>query len=336
MNGKVAIFISDVHLGRGDVLEDFNIDNENAFTQFLASQSETYQNDDVDLVVLGDLLDIWQTVSDQDKVAPHSTDIDVNVTAPVETSKVNQIIHAHPGFFKALTGFLAKDSNRRRIILITGNHDHSLVHPDVQKSIRQAVTGGSSGLDGRVHFAQYYDEPELRVYSEHGNQYDANNEYEDFTKFGDECPGYFFVRLFWNRLEPQEPDLDNWQSYFQSIIKRNLWHLIRPAYKLFSQYQKDSRPFERIDLPGIPFFELETGTGPSPHPISGKSLPGSPDILFSDRGDPERIFSTNAATENQLRMLYHDPGKAEFKTAIDDILREKYRGTASRRPGTIG
>ena len=209
-------------------------------------------------------------------------------------------------------------------MLITGNHDHSLVHPDVQQSIRQAVTGGNAGLDRSIYFAHYYDEPELRVYAEHGNQYDSNNDYDSFTKFGDECPGYFFVRLFWNRLEPQEPDLDNWQGYFQLFLKRKLWNLIRPAYELFSQYRTDPRHFERIDVPGIPFFNA--GEGFSPNPISGKALPGSPDILFSNRGDPERMFSTDVATENQLRILYHDSGNAEFKKAIDDILNKKYKG----------
>ena len=242
-------------MGSGDVLEDFNIDNENAFDRFLARQSETYQNDDVDLVLLGDLVDIWQTASDKDKEASQSTDIDVNVTGPMETSKVEQIIHAHSGFFNALRGFVAKNSNRRRIKLVTGNHDHSLVHPDVQRSIRQAVTGGSSGLDGCISFVLYYDEPELRVYAEHGNQYDANNDYDNFDKFGDECPGYFFVRLFWNRLETHAPDLDNWKSwFFQFIVKKKRWDLIRPAYKFFRQYQTDPRPFERIDVPGIPLI----------------------------------------------------------------------------------
>ncbi len=327
---KVAIFVSDLHLGRGDNLEDFSLDNENALVQFLNHQSQKYQDEYIDLVILGDFIDVWQVASDQDKNAAQSINIDIKIDENLEQQKVKQIIGAHPGTFSALRQFIHETPSKRRLFFVTGNHDHSLVHSGVRKPINDAIANGDMELDGCIHFVNYYDEPELRTYAEHGNQYDVNNDYDDFAKYGAESPGYFFVRLFWNRLEPKAPDLDNWTNCFQAIMERKLWSLVLPAFRLFRQYRTDPRPFERIDVPGIPFFGA--GEQPVAAPVTGKPLPGSPNILFSDRGDPELIFSTDVATENKLRKLYHDSSSAEFKEAIDEILREKYRGQAPKVP----
>jgi hypothetical protein len=187
-----------------------------------------------------------------------------------------------------------------------------------------AIVAGKPSLKGRVVFPLYYDAPGLLTYAEHGNQFDDNNDYKNFAKFGDESAGFFFVRLFWNRLELLEPNADIWSESFVAIWKNKLWHLIEPAYLYYRQYVGDPRDFERIDVPGVPFFGA---VGPSVGvPVTGKRLPDSPDLLFSDRGDPDRIFSMDVATENHLRQLYHDPNSKGFKDEVDKILDKKFRG----------
>lgn len=321
---KVAIFVSDMHLGRGDELEDFVPENEKAFVDFLRTQSDAYIGREVDLVLLGDFLDIWQVATDADKHAPDSTAIDLSVTVAYERERSREIVSAHPDTFAAFRRFLEADPTKRRVVCTPGNHDHSLVHPDVQRVVKQATVTGNPSLEGRVVFPLYYDAPELLTYAEHGSQFDDNNNYEDFSNFGAECPGFFFVRLFWNRLELLEPNADIWSQSFVAIWKNRLWHLIEPAYLLYRQYLADPRDFERIDVPGVPFF---AAGGPRVGvPVTGQRLPDFPDLLFSDRGDPDRVFSIDDATENHLRKLYHDPSTKGFKNEVDKILDKKYHG----------
>jgi len=324
---KVAIFISDLHLGRGDELDDFVEFNENAFMQFLAHQSERHRSKDLDLVFLGDSFDIWQVASEKEKTAIHSSDIEIAIRPDGEQDRVQQIISAHLQIFKALGQFLEVDVGRRRIVFTTGNHDHSLIHPGIQGVVREAITTIKSVSSAYVLFSNYYDEPDLRTYGEHGNQLDDNNRYDNFTAFGSECPGYYFVRVFWNRLECRDPGLQglSWWNCFQYFWAHHLWRLLKPAWDLWRQYKTDPRSFKRIDVPGMPFFDVEEGK-PLPAPVTGKPLPEFPDILLSEGGDPERIFSTDDETENLLRSLYHDPKESGFRESVDQILAEKFHG----------
>ena len=52
-------------------------------------------------------------------------------------------------------------------------------------------------------FGNFYENPELALYADHGNQYDKNNAYKDFGRFDwkEDCRGYYFVKLFFNRIE---------------------------------------------------------------------------------------------------------------------------------------
>jgi len=191
--GKTAIFVSDLHLGRGDELEDFVPENEAAFVQFLGRQSEKYMGHELDLVLLGDSLDIWQVATDQEKTALESKDIEITLTGDAEMERVQQVVSKHANTFAVLGRFLKADPKKRRNVIVPGNHDHSLIRPDVQRVIREATALGDANVRESILFPYYYDEPDLCTYAEHGNQYDVNNDYDDFAAFGPECPGYYFV-----------------------------------------------------------------------------------------------------------------------------------------------
>jgi endonuclease G len=322
--GKVAVIVSDLHLGRGDELEDFVTTNESAFVEFLHHHSKLFRNRPTDLVLLGDFLDIWQVASEDDKHATASEEISLSFSVEEEIKRLRQIINAHPLTFNALNNFLVADLTNRRIVCIPGNHDHSLVHEEIQSIVHDAIVKENQSLKNKVVFLPYYDEPELRTYAEHGNQFDLNNDYEKFSEFGDESAGYYFVRLFWNRLELLEPNADIWSRSFEAILKNRLWHLIGPAFRLYRQYFFDSRDFERIGIPGPPRLLAERADERVSAKDSGLSQ--FPDVLFSDLRHPERVFSMDDATENHLRSLYHDPSSAEFKKEVDKILNDKYQG----------
>lgn len=327
---RVAIVVSDLHLGRADELEDFVSENEEAFCQFLKNQSDSLLHREVDLVLLGDLLDIWQVATEAEKKASQSEQIDISVKEGSDVNRTKEIVLAHPKTFDALKSFLAADPDHRRVICTPGNHDHSLIQPHVQDVAAQAIAQGDGALLKRIVFANYYENKELGIYAEHGNQFDEDNDYDDFCVFGAEAPGYFFVRLFWNRLELIQPNLDNWMNSFSAIWKQKLWGLFLPAYRLFRQYVRDERPFKRIQvatsLPPILFEGRAMGV-----PSRGENLREFPDLLFTERVDPERIFSTDNEVESHLRALYHKPENSEFKAAVDEILDEKFHG----RPPTV-
>ncbi len=254
---RAVVFVSDLHLGTGDELEDFVPENEQAFCDFVKQQSDNLTNQEVDLVLLGDSLDIWQVATEAEKHAEQSDQIDISVDHQLEAKRVKEIIAAHPKTFAVLSDFVAKDASRRRIICIPGNHDHSLIHASVRTPIQDAITRGDNTLNSRIVFQNYYEDADVGIYAEHGNQFDEDNDYDRFDLFGAESPGFFFVRLFWNRLEVLQPNLDNWMNSFSAIWRQKLWGLFFPAYKLFQQYIFDERPFKRIQVASFPpvFFE---------------------------------------------------------------------------------
>jgi len=333
--GKVALFISDLHLGRGDELDDFPSENENALAEFLEYHSQQYRGHDLDMVVLGDFLDIWQVADEAEKRASQCSDISLDLIEDDQIRRANDAVGAHPLAFERLGAFLRSEPQRRRAVFVMGNHDHSLVSDKVQRVINKAISGGDARIESGISFRHFYDEPGLRTYAEHGNQYDANNKYKKFTEFGNECPGHYFVRLFWNRFERLEPNLEiyveGWWNCFRAIWQHKLWRLLKPAFDFFRQYRTDPRPFERIDIPGVPFF---AASGMPYVSTTGKPIAGFPDILFSEFVHPQRIFSTDNQTEDQLRDLYHDPDNREFREWVDEILREKFGTQAPLVPST--
>jgi len=283
----------------------------------------------MDLVILGDFLDIWGVAPEEEKSARTSEEILVDLVEDDQQERAREAVEAHMATFESLGGFIAQQPERRRVVFVVGNHDHSLVRESVQEVIRNAVGGRASEMEGRMEFPLFYDSPELHTYAEHGNQYDANNRYRDFATFGEECPGYYFVRLVWNRLEPLAPSLDVWTESFRAIFKNKLWRLLDPAYCFYRQYRKDPRPFQRIDVAWVPFF---AASGPFAT-TTGRPLPGFPDLLFSNFADPRRVFSTDRETEDMLRSLYHGAENRQFKEWVDGILKEKYGAEFPPVPG---
>jgi len=268
---KVAIFMSDFHLGQKDRMEEFHADQE--FAELLGRLSREHANDEVDLILLGDVMDMWTTITDRNEINARTAQA-VDLYFPVspddakawnkavekELDKVKVIIDKHRVFFEALGEFVRDGAQRRRILYIPGNHDHSVVEKDVlQPYIRDQILPKSLGLNQNERAAlvqfpnYYYDDTVLRVYAEHGNQFTFGGayRYEKFERFGEECPGYYELKLVWNRLERRTPELDNvfmnalspgmWPGLvWWLLIKGNFRHWI--ALRRFQiQYEHDSR-----------------------------------------------------------------------------------------------
>jgi len=245
---KVAIFMSDFHLGQKDQMEEFHADEE--FAELLGRLSLKHDRDDVDLVLLGDVMDLWTTIPESEPQEMNAqTAAAVSLYLPVmdlsdqkavsraldkEKEKVEAIIAAHLLFFESLARFLCRQPQRRQIIYVPGNHDHSVVHEDLQKVIRDKILEQAADLSlgHRIVFRNYYgnldEEKCLQVYAEHGNQltYGGVFRYADekgksaFETFGVECPEYVQFKLVSNRLERRSPELD---SVFMEALEPHMW-----------------------------------------------------------------------------------------------------------------
>lgn len=263
---KVAIFMSDFHLGQKDMLEEFFADEE--FAELVARLSQAHQGDKVDLVLLGDIMDLWTTSLDpQEQHAetlegiqlyfPAGDDQEKKEAREAEEKKIRTIAAAHKPFFEALGRFLSDDPVNRCIVYVPGNHDHSLVDPTLQNVIREQIVTTELRRaiqcnypelnmtqlrdDQLVKFQLWYDDKELQVYAEHGNQltYGGTFRYENFGNFGDECPGYYQFKLVSNRLERRAPELN---SVFMQIFEPAMW----PGIMLWLLLKFNIRAFSRL------------------------------------------------------------------------------------------
>ncbi len=170
------------------------------------------------------LEDSYEELPEEEKQNPYDRALSI------ETKKLHSIIKEHQPFFEALGKFLAPHDKKRSLIYVPGNHDHSLVHPELQDVIREAIlpegpSPNKAILEQRkskIQFPSHYYDETLQVYAEHGNQlaYGGTFRYEDFEKFGGQCPGHFELKFIWNRLERRSSDFDN---VFMGALSPGKW-----------------------------------------------------------------------------------------------------------------
>ena len=133
MNGlKRAVFVSDLHLGSNPTLDDFTRDAE--FERLLdLPELKPEGGDQVDLVLLGDSFDLWQSVSEKECRQEQGSRIDLAYAANSEAERLDGVRTKHPLWFEALGRFGQRTGCR--LVFIAGNHDHSLTDPAVQARV---------------------------------------------------------------------------------------------------------------------------------------------------------------------------------------------------------
>jgi UDP-2,3-diacylglucosamine pyrophosphatase LpxH len=299
----VAIFMSDFHLGQRNRTEEFFVDEE--FGELLGGLSLQHAEDKVDLVLLGDVLDLWATIIDKKEVRADQID-DVDLYLPLkrkkdmknarkqEIKKIKAIVDSHPLFFEALGRFLTRDPQKRRIVYVYGNHDHSFVDPELQSELRQKILSKAvlewaeqctgiqkTKLESFIEFKAYYVENNLQVYAEHGNQltyegifrYDNKHFESTFDKFGPECPGYVYFKTITSRVIRAAPKLNgllmgvfnpaNWPSLAGWLLFRGYFRAFIYMQRFQIQYKASTDwriRWARENMPGpwnILFFVLK-------------------------------------------------------------------------------
>jgi UDP-2,3-diacylglucosamine pyrophosphatase LpxH len=328
---KAAIFLSDLHLGNGGPLEDFYSDKE--FGDLLTTLSYKFGQADLDLVLLGDTFDLWQIVPEEEWIETDPDNINLEMTPEDEAAKVVKAIRQHLVMFDELAEFLL-EGEERKVWFVAGNHDHSLVDGTVQSEVRKALE--MIGFPGqRVFFKNYFEDKILKIYAEHGSQFDHNNKYDEFKRIGsdlsDECRGYGFVRLFLNLLEGRDPGIENgpaeWYRIFEYLIQNRRYALLGTATKLFYKYRRyDEQPIKKISM-GKKAARYITSTGQT----ADRPLIFPDAMLEDDDFDEDNYFSNNDDVENSFRELFHQNNLLvePFRTAALDIVALK---TNQRRP----
>lgn len=293
-----VVLLSDFHLGVGSTynVEDFYSDA--AFQHFVDSPLLAPRSgDSTHLVLLGDTFDLWQVALNDGEYTTSSAEaIPVAYAVEDEIARLRRVHSGHPRFFAALAEFARRPNCL--VTLLPGNHDHALVEPRLQRELLRLTACN-------LRFATNFDRPDLGLYAEHGNQWDSNNTYQDFTRFSweDECPGYFFVRLFWNRLETLAPDLidspGGWKGIWHYLSRLGNPLLLARAILFWVQYRSDRR------VPAHVHLGLNDVTE------------HSPDLLLTAHSMDGNVFSNDPAVEHAFRQAYH--AFAEVRQVVDAI-----------------
>jgi len=196
--GMRRIIISDVHLGGGDRLDDF--DDDGALADFI--DGYVAGDEPTELILAGDLLEFLQVRLpglDDDEYSDAAAGL-----------RAAAIIGAHKPVFEALGRFVARPGNQLTVVI--GNHDFELHYPAAKAQLRQAV--GLAAGDGRLRFAVSYQGG--GIYLVHGNQFDGWNRFLNFDGISEPFEvtrGTQIVKEVVNDLEddplPYAPLIDN-------------------------------------------------------------------------------------------------------------------------------
>jgi UDP-2,3-diacylglucosamine pyrophosphatase LpxH len=218
---RLIVFISDLHLGVGvspvggwDPTEDFRWPN--ALKGFL-DQISGRGGGTVDLVILGDLLELWQPPKSLEcEGAPDDPNLGCT---PQQLAKISEYVcRAHAKELQLLRDFALRGENR--VHIVPGNHDSGLLLAPVW-----APLGAALGVDsGRIDFVKtgVWRSNDGLIVAEHGHQIGA-----DANSFGNAWPtitstpspggqtyvirswGERFVQKLFNREEPEYEIIDN-------------------------------------------------------------------------------------------------------------------------------
>lgn len=213
---RLLVFISDLHLGLGKqdqggwhATEDFRWDG--ALQGFLDHISEKGKHQ-VDLVILGDFLEMWQPPANVDCKGPNAN---LGCTVAEMQEIAATVVRAPPKALQALRRFSQRGANRLHIV--PGNHDSALLLEPVWRPLGVALQGHS----GRINFVTsgIWKSGDGRILAEHGHQVGSDvNRYDAWpTILGSDNGKDFivrpwserFVQKLFNSEEREYPIIDN-------------------------------------------------------------------------------------------------------------------------------
>lgn len=161
---KIKVVVSDLHLGKGRILEDGGLNSLEEFyygeklVEFIHYYSNgIYRDYEVELVINGDFLNFLQC-----DYRGHFLTV---ITESVALEVMQEIVKGHEKVFRAMGEFAAKPG--KSITYIVGNHDQAMLWPACRNYLNQIV-GTPIRYKNLVYFFD-------GVHIEHGHMHEAAN-----------------------------------------------------------------------------------------------------------------------------------------------------------------
>ena len=164
MKKRIKIIVSDMHLGKGKILENGSV---NKLEEFFFGEkfaelldyytSGKFRDYHVELIINGDFLNFLQVDYRGHFLTVFTEDVSLEI--------LQEIIQGQPETFKALKEFGARPNSQ--ITYIVGNHDQAMLWPRLRSHLNEVV-GVAIHYKNIVHFFD-------GVHVEHGHMYEAAN-----------------------------------------------------------------------------------------------------------------------------------------------------------------
>lgn len=211
---KIKIIVSDLHLGKGRLLEGGGLNSLEEFyygeklVEFIHYYSTgAFREHEVELIINGDFLNFLQC-----DYRGHFLSV---ITEGVSLEIMKDIVNGHKNVFKALSEFALKPGNS--ITYVVGNHDQAMLWPACRAYLNQVI-----GTPVRYKNIVYFFDG---VHIEHGHMHEAANRMD---------PKKFFLKK--NLAEPIL-NLPFGSQFFVEVvlkIKQRVPHIdkIRPFGKM--------------------------------------------------------------------------------------------------------
>ena len=224
---KIKLVISDLHLGKGRLLEDGGV---NALEEFYYSEklveffqyysTGAYKDYDVEIIINGDFLNFLQV----DYKGHYLT----TITETIAVEVLKSIIKGHTQVFKAMGDFLSQPY--RQITYVIGNHDQGMMFQGCRDHLDQAV-GKPLLYKNIIYFVD-------GIHIEHGHMHEAANRMDPrkfFIKQGLPEPilnlpfgSHFFIELVL-KVKEKYPHVDKIRPFGQMMR----WALVNETMMLF-------------------------------------------------------------------------------------------------------
>jgi hypothetical protein len=313
---RTIVFISDLHMGLGkdargvwQPTEDFRWPA--ALEGFLDHISRT-GNEAVDLVIVGDFLELWQPPAGVTCKGPSE---DYGCSLPEMTTIVRAVVAAHRRELAALNTFSRRGSNCLHVI--PGNHDAALVLDDIWAIVAESL-GVGGGCVERAK-SGIWTSKDGRVVAEHGHQIGSDpNRYGAWPTVAKEFGGITYLRRPWgeqfvqnvfNEEEAKYPLIDN-LSPLSAGTKYRLGEAgsraaARDVSRLVAFNLLETSVSQKISILG----ERGEGSGPPEWDVGGSRSLG------------RALFTGALAAEDPLAKVLADSGA--FGRELDELARNK-------------
>jgi UDP-2,3-diacylglucosamine pyrophosphatase LpxH len=182
------VIVSDLHMGGGDRLDDFDADAElAAFIRWYVTSDEP-----TELILAGDTFEFLQVR------LPDLSDFEWS--GPAAARRLDAILAAHAEPIAALRAFVSRPGNQ--LTLLIGNHDFELHYAMAKARLRQAL--GLAEGDERLRFGITYSGGGM--YVDHGMQFDPWNRFANVAGISEPFEVVRGTRMVKEVINPLEDD----------------------------------------------------------------------------------------------------------------------------------